>query len=77
MRERPDPLAVPDTTNQVWSMDFMHDQLSDGRRFQLFAHSSRNLPPLMIQSSRRKCSEFSHPKRSATCCRDGSGSPIL
>ena len=24
------------TCNQVWSMDFMHDQLSDGRTFRLF-----------------------------------------
>lgn len=35
-REKPEPLAVPSTTNQVWSMDFMHDQLSDGRNFRLF-----------------------------------------
>ena len=36
VRERPEPLAVPDTIKQVWSMDFMHDQLSDGRSFRLF-----------------------------------------
>lgn len=36
MREKPQPLAVPGTINQVWSMDFMHDQLSDGRSFRLF-----------------------------------------
>lgn len=36
VRERPEPLAVPETINQVWSMDFMHDQLSDGRSFRLF-----------------------------------------
>ena len=35
-REKPLPLAVPDALNQVWSMDFMHDQLSDGRAFRLF-----------------------------------------
>ncbi len=35
-REKPEPLAVPDTINEVWSMDFMHDQLSDGRSFRLF-----------------------------------------
>lgn len=33
VREKPEPLAVPETTNQVWSMDFMHDQLSDGRSY--------------------------------------------
>jgi putative transposase len=27
---------VPEEINQVWSMDFMHDQLSDGRSFRLF-----------------------------------------
>lgn len=36
VREKPQPLAVPKTINQVWSMDFMHDQLSDGRSFRLF-----------------------------------------
>jgi len=36
VREKPQPLAVPATINQVWSMDFMHDQLSDGRSFRLF-----------------------------------------
>ena len=35
-REKPEPLAVPSTINQVWSMDFMHDQLEDGRNFRLF-----------------------------------------
>jgi putative transposase len=36
VRERPQPLAVPTAINQVWSMDFMHDQLSDGRSIRLF-----------------------------------------
>ena len=36
VREKPQPLVVPDGINQVWSMDFMHDQLSDGRSFRLF-----------------------------------------
>ena len=36
VRVKPEPLTVPDTTNQVWSMDFMHDQLEDGRTFRLF-----------------------------------------
>lgn len=34
-REKPEPLAVPNSINQVWSMDFMHDQLSDGRSFRI------------------------------------------
>jgi putative transposase len=36
VRQKPEPLAVPEALNQVWSMDFMHDQLSDGRTFRLF-----------------------------------------
>lgn len=35
-REKPEPLAQPETINQSWSMDFMHDQLSDGRSFRTF-----------------------------------------
>lgn len=27
---------MPATINQCWSMDFMHDPLSDGRRFRMF-----------------------------------------
>ena len=36
VREKPATLIVPDGINQVWSMDFMHDQLQDGRSFRLF-----------------------------------------
>lgn len=36
VREKPQPLAVPEAINQSWSMDFMHDQLADGRSFRLF-----------------------------------------
>jgi len=36
IREKPEPLAVPEAVNQSWSMDVMHDQLSDGRTYQLF-----------------------------------------
>jgi putative transposase len=36
VREKPAPLAVPCAINQVWSMDFMHDRLTDGRAFRLF-----------------------------------------
>jgi len=30
-RNKPEPLAVPESSNECWSMDFMHDRLSDGR----------------------------------------------
>lgn len=35
-REKPDALAVPEAINAVWSMDFMHAWLSDGRSFRTF-----------------------------------------
>lgn len=35
VREKPEALAVPAQINQCWSMDFMHDQLADGRSFRL------------------------------------------
>lgn len=31
------PLALPQGPNQRWSMDFLHDQFSDGRRFRILA----------------------------------------
>lgn len=36
VRDKPEPLSVPQTVNEVWSMDFMHDQLVDGRSIRLF-----------------------------------------
>ena len=36
VRQMPEPLTVPAAINQVWSMDFMHDQLVDGRSIRLF-----------------------------------------
>lgn len=36
VREEPHPLTVPECINESWSMDFMHDQLSDGRTVRLF-----------------------------------------
>lgn len=36
IRSKPVPLAQPLSINQSWSMDFMHDQLSDGRSFRTF-----------------------------------------
>ena len=34
-RDTPETLRVPEAINQVWSMDFMHDTLSDGRSYRL------------------------------------------
>ena len=35
-RDVPDKLAVPKQVNVMWSMDFMHDSLADGRGFRTF-----------------------------------------
>lgn len=34
-RHAPEPLKEPIRPDQVWSLDFMHDQLSDGRSYRL------------------------------------------
>ena len=34
-REQPESLTVPSAQNESWSMDFMHDQLSDGRSYRV------------------------------------------
>ncbi|MBB5198701.1 putative transposase [Glaciimonas immobilis] len=36
VRDVPLALAVPTKINDMWSMDFMHDQLADGRSIRLF-----------------------------------------
>jgi putative transposase len=36
VREKPASLTVPSRFNEVWSMDFMHDMLDDGRAIRLF-----------------------------------------
>ena len=35
VREKPEPLCQPDAANQSWSMDFMYDQLQNGRSYRL------------------------------------------
>jgi putative transposase len=36
IRSKPEALSVPLKANETWSMDFMHDQLSDQRSYRLF-----------------------------------------
>jgi len=36
VRDKPDALVPPLAINQVWSIDFMHDQQADGRSIRLF-----------------------------------------
>lgn len=35
IREKPEVLAMPTAINECWSMDFMHDQLDNGRSYRL------------------------------------------
>ena len=35
VRDKPEPPTAPETCNAVWSMDFMHEQLEDGRCIRL------------------------------------------
>lgn len=35
-RDKPEALRVPESINEVWSVDFMHDSLRDGRPFRTF-----------------------------------------
>jgi putative transposase len=36
VRDKPQALTVPGRINEVWSMNFMHDMLDDGRAIRLF-----------------------------------------
>src|SRR6516225_10594027 len=45
------PLALPQGPNQRWSMDFLHDQLSDGRRFRILAIVTRECLALVANTS--------------------------
>ena len=36
VREKPDALTTPATINEVWSMDFMYDQLDNQKSYRLF-----------------------------------------
>ena len=48
------PLALPQAPNQRWSLDFLHDQLSDGRRFRILAvvdDFTRECPALVADTS--------------------------
>lgn len=35
LREKPEPLAVPEAPNATWSMDFMSDQLATGHKLRI------------------------------------------
>ena len=61
VREKPETLAVPEQPNSCWSMDFMHDQLSDGRSVRLFnVIDDFNLGKVRTSIPRTKNENFSH-----------------
>ena len=43
VRAKPEPLAVPEQINQVWSMDFMHDQQNTAARSGCLTSSTTSL----------------------------------
>jgi putative transposase len=47
-REVPDTLAVPQAINKCWSMDFMHDNLNNGRNYR-FSISSMILTERVLE----------------------------
>ena len=54
MLDKPEALAVPLAMNQVWSMDFMHDQLADGRsthHFNVIDDFNRETPSIGVDFS--------------------------
>ena len=59
VRETPQPLSVPTTANEAWSMDFMHHELDDGRSIRLLnINDDFNREALAIEV------DFSLPSRS-------------
>ena len=50
-RKKPDALAVPEQINDTWSMDFMHDQLKDGRSFNVIDDYNRECPGIEVDLS--------------------------
>lgn len=68
LRDNPDLQVVPDTPNEAWSMDFMADQLADGRK-------SRTMKVLVGVNREGLCIErfFQFPARhrARVCCARG------
>ena len=52
------PLALPDAINRRWSLDFVSDALSDGRRFRIFC---------VVDDFSRECRPRWSILRSAAC----------
>jgi putative transposase len=53
-RAKPEPLTVPKSLNAVWSMDYMHDQLTDRQVFRSLAVVKdfyRKVPGIKIEFS--------------------------
>ena len=62
VREQPESLTIPEKINESWSMDFMHDQLADGRSVRLLNVNddfNRALQDLthVVYAERLRCQE--------------------
>ena len=58
-REKPEQLAVPERPNDKWSMDFMIDQLTNGRSFRTFnVLDDFNLEGLGIEVDRKVLEKY-------------------
>lgn len=88
VREKPEPLAVPEALNATWSMDFMSDQLADGRSFRtlnvlddfnregLAIEVDISLPARRVIRTLERIIEWAGPDRPAPPRCAGSASPI-
>ena len=66
VREKPEALTVPKGINQVWPMDFMHDQLDDASMFRLF-----NMIYYFNQEAIGMEIDFSLPSEQVIRCENG------
>lgn len=76
VRVQPEALSVPASLNDTWSMDFMHDQLADGRsipRWIAVGTRIADRPPLRSQQA-----QFMHwAPNSKQQCSSTASTPVL
>jgi putative transposase len=78
VRETPQPLSVPQAINEVWSMDFMHDQLVDGRSIRtlnVIDDFNREALGIEVDFSLPSAGDL-HPKAAHGVARQTQGHPV-